>query len=177
MGANDLVDVPTKTQIKVAFRHVIDRHSNTPFEKDVFRDSYDEYRIQVQSFDPEGKYPTWTELRKEFPKVNLNVNYKTGFAIGLYVRQLENKMPAAFDNLGSPLALESHRFEILESSIVDRSHHKVAITFETTVCHLKAILGEYLLIALPNAEDGDTITVRMQPGMSVVRFTTPEVIL
>jgi hypothetical protein len=163
-----------KTLIRLAFRQTIDANSQSEFAKDVFRDSYEEFLIQVQSFDAEGRYTTWNELRKQFPKANLNVNYKTAFAIGLYVKQLSNQIPDVVDNLGQSLAFESYRFEIVESSISDRSKHKVALTFETPTLQLNALLGEYMVLSLPQAEQGDSFTIQMQPGMAVVKFQTSE---
>ncbi|MFZ6012614.1 MAG: hypothetical protein ACOYXT_19880, partial [Bacteroidota bacterium] len=81
------------TLIKLAYRQTINASSQQDFEKKVFYDTYAEYCLQAQSFDRERKYITWHELRTAFPKANINMPYKVGFAIGLYVQGLNQIIP------------------------------------------------------------------------------------
>jgi hypothetical protein len=166
---------PMKTQIKIAYRMLIDVGSTTAFEKKVFLDSYNEFIVQTQSFDPTGQYKTWTELRTQFPKANLNVTYKTGFAIGLYLKELNNFIPDVADNLGQPISFETHRFEIVESDITDIKKHKIALVFQTPVLELNTMLGEYLVLSSPqDNEESKSFTLQMRPGISIVQYRQSE---
>jgi hypothetical protein len=147
------------------------------FQKRVFNDSYQEYLIQIQSFDPGKKYKTWDKLREAIPKANLNVQYKTGFAIGEYVKNLANKIPDLTDNLGhSPFLFARHEFEIISSDVENLSNHKVAITYFTDLITLVDCFGEYVVLAasenskVSSAACIETTTLKMQHNLSISQW-------
>jgi len=134
--------------IKLAFRQEIDIQSSTPFGKDVFHDSYQEFLLQAQAYNREGKFRTLEEMIDANPKAN-SLHYKVGFAVGLYVSGLNNMIPGIkklIPGLTYP-AFESHHFEILHSDILDRAQHRVVITFYTGVLTLLNSFGENLLLS------------------------------
>ena len=158
----------TKTLVKLSFRQIVDSTSQTEFEKKVWEDSYDEFLIQTQSFDREGKCKTWHELVAQFPKAKINVTYKTGFAIGLFVKSLNNIVPHIKDNLDSiVIPFTGWTFEIIDSDIRSRQQHRVAITYETDEVELKEIIGDFMVVAFPGFDSHTTITIRMFPGISI----------
>lgn len=155
-----------KAIVKIACRQIIDANASGQFERDVWRDSYQEYLIQVQSFDRERQYPTWEALRTAIPKANVNVQYKTAFAIGLYVQGLQNKIPGAATALGQSISFEHHRFEILASDVRNPNIHTVAITYTTPPMTLLDSFGSYLLLR----HDMETFMIEVQPGLSIVHY-------
>lgn len=155
--------------IKIAVRQVIGAGTPGQFEQDVWRDSYGEYLIQVQTFDREEKYLTWDSLRMTVPKAKINVQYKTGFAIGLYILGLQNKIPGVSTTLGQFITFENYRFEILSSHIHDPAAHTVAITYTTPPLALRGTVGPYLLLG-NDAASADTFMIEMQQGMSIVHY-------
>ena len=163
--------------IQLAYKQVIDISAVGQFERNILNDSYDEYLVQVQTFALEKKYTSWQELRTAIPKANLNVQYKTGFAIGLYVRELGGRMPGLTDTLGRfNLPFEEHTFNILESDVMDKSQHKVSITYVTPYLVLLGTLGNNLWLATQelqhaNPEEGiETFTLKLLPDVSIIRW-------
>lgn len=155
-----------KAIVSIACRQVIDANASGPFEQDVWRDSYQEYMVQVQSFDRERQYPSWEALRTAIPKANINVQYKTAFSIGLYIRGLQNKIPGASTALGQSIPFDNYQFEILASDIRNPNIHTVAITYTTPPLVLLDAFGPWLLLR----KDTEMFMVEIQPGISIVHY-------
>lgn len=164
-----------KALIKLAYRQIITHESSSAFEKNVFNDSYGEFLLQIQSYNPEKKYTTWQAIQAEVPKAKQNIPYKVNFAIGLYVQSLQNQIPAPLDNAGvRSLPFVSHEFGILASDITDRLRHEVSLTYFTDVMTLYEVVGEYMIMAVGDQRDNpasvETMTIRMQPNLTVVEY-------
>jgi len=115
--------------IKIAYKQIIDSNSQSEFERNVFNDSYLEFCMQVQSFAECNEFTSWKDIRTN-PKANINVQYKTGFSIGLYVKKLNYLIPGLSNSLGEQIIpFESHQFEIIESDTLKKEQHRVAITY------------------------------------------------
>lgn len=169
----------TQAHVTLAYKQIFDIHSKGSFELNIFNDSYQEFLIQVQSFDTKRQYKTWEELRTAIPKANVNVQYKTGFAIGRYVRELNNKIPGLKDNLDRwPVPFSTHEFEILASDIQDKSAHRVAIVYNTDPVTLINTVGDYFVCAEGNHVETvpgvviDTFMLRTQPNLSITSYQT-----
>jgi hypothetical protein len=164
-----------KSLIKLAYRQIIDATATGRFEKDVFNDSYSEFLIQIQTYNQVNNYTTWREVRTAIPKSNVTLQYKVGFAIGLYVRELNNQIPGLWDNLermNVPFA--DYRFELLESDITNRSAHRVALTYLTDSLTLLGTIGEYMVLALGDKSKEtaplETFMVAMRPNLAVLSY-------
>jgi len=164
-----------KALIKLAYRQVITHESSSAFEKSIFHDSYGEFLLQIQTYNADKKYTTWQAIQAEIPKAKQNIPYKVNFAIGLYMKSLQNQIPASLDNAGvRSLPFVSHEFGILESDITDRSRHEVSLTYFTDVMTLYEIAGEYMIVAVGDQRDNpasvETMTIRMQQNLTVVEY-------
>lgn len=164
-----------KALIQLAYRQVINQHSLSAFEKNVFHDSFEEFLIQIQTYNPEGKYVSWQAIQEEVPKAGQNIPYKVNFAIGLYMQALKNEIPVMLDNAGvRKLSFERYEFEILASDITDRARHEVSLTYFTGVVTLYDIVGEYLLLAPGDRRNDkasvETLLVRVQPHLTIVAY-------
>ena len=168
----------TNAYVKLAYRQVIDITSQSDFERDVFNDSYQEFLMQVQTYNQDNQYTTWQQVRTAVPKAEEALPYKVGFAITLYVRDLQHKIPRLTDTLGQAVAFAEHRFALLDSSIADKAHHRVALTYLTDTLLLLGTAGNYLLLTAPDQSEGndqhvavlDTFMVEIQPGLSIVSY-------
>jgi hypothetical protein len=166
-----------KALIKLAFRQEIGSSFSGSFEKDVFFDSYNEFRLQAQAYNREGLYTTLEELIANNPKAN-SLHYKVGFAVGLYIASLNNQIPGVKELIGgsSQPAFESHSFEIIHADLSDRSSFRVAITFHTGILTLLETVGDQLLLAngdlsqLPAGEWMSTFMLRPSPRISVTQY-------
>ncbi|MGB8190714.1 MAG: hypothetical protein WCF67_02290 [Chitinophagaceae bacterium] len=169
-----------QTLVKLAYKQVIDKNAVTAFERDVYNDTYNEFLMQVQAYNPDFKYKTLEEVIAANPKAQ-SLHYKVGFSIGLYIKGLNNRIPGLKDTLGrSDLTFESHAFELVASDVTNPSVHTVAITYTTGALTLLGVYGEYLLLTkgeLSTAaqEEGvDAFMIRLQENMSIVHFRQAE---
>lgn len=162
--------------IKLSYRQVIDKNSSTAFAQDVFNDTYNEFMMQVQVYNPDNRFNTLAEVIAANPKAN-SLHYKVGFSIGLYIRALNNQVPGLQDTLGQVnLPFESSSFQILNSHIGDSSQHKVAITYTTGPLTLLGNYGQYVLLAHGElskdelAEGVETFMLKLQDGLSIANY-------
>lgn len=164
-----------KALIKLAYRQVINHRSTSSFEKSVFHDSFGEFLLQIQTYNPERKYTTWQAIQEEVPKAKQNIPYKVNFAIGLYMQALNNQVPVVLDNAGvHPLPFERYEFRIIASDITDRTKHEVSLTYFTDVVTLYDTIGEYLLVAPGDHRDSktsvETLLIKTQPHLTIVEY-------
>lgn len=162
--------------IKLSYKQIIDKDSDTALAQDVFNDSYNEFLMQVQAYNADNRYKTLAEVIAANAKAN-SLHYKVGFSIGLYIRALNNQVPGLQDTLGHVnLPFESSSFQLLNSHIGDPSKHKVAITFTTGPLTLIGNYGQYMLLAHGElskdelAEGVETFMLKVQDGLSVVHY-------
>ncbi|MET0466037.1 MAG: hypothetical protein ABW007_22960 [Chitinophagaceae bacterium] len=168
-----------KALVKLAFRREIGSDFSGPFEKDVFIDSYNEFRLQAQAYNRDGSFATLEEIITHNPKAN-SLHYKVGFAVGLYIASLNNQIPGIRELIpgSSHPAFESHQFEIVRSHIADRNAHRVAITFHTGVLTLLETVGDQVLLAngdlsqLPPGEWMSTFMLKPSSFTTITQYQT-----
>jgi hypothetical protein len=165
-----------KALIKLACRQIIDASSTGSFEKKVFHDSYAEFLVKIQAYNPGNKFTTFSEIVANDGRAN-SLHYKTSFAVLHHIETLGNKIPGLQDTTGRvtiPFAVPE--FKVLESDVIDKNAHKVAITYITDTITLIDSFGDYLLLApgdqtQPAGNQGlETFTIRMQDNVSVVNY-------
>jgi hypothetical protein len=161
-----------KALIKLAFKQIIDFNAQTEFEKDIFNDTYCEFLMQSQIYNKEKKHNTFEAMVANNPKAN-SLHYKVGFAIGLYVQELNNKIPGLKDSLNiQDIPFDKFQFHIISSDVTNKEAHKVAIIYRTDVMTLFDIIGENFILAngdisTTHDEAANTFMVKMQPALSV----------
>jgi hypothetical protein len=166
-----------KALIKLAYRQIIDVNAAGDFEKKIFHDSYAEFLLKIQAYNPGNKFSTFSEIVAGDGRAN-SLHYKCSFAVLHHIETLKNKIPGLQDNAGRimiPFALPE--FKVLESSIVDKSLHRVAIIYITSVFTLLDSFGEWLVLAAwdqsetTTSPDMETLTVKMQENLSIVSYS------
>lgn len=158
--------------IRLVYRHQVAFESSSDFDKLVFEDSFQELLLQSQVYNPGSLYKTFQELTASNPKAH-SLHYKTGFAIGLYVKSLGNKIPVITDTLGEPISFEEHRFRILDSSFTDKKNHRVAIDFVSAPFQFFREMGGCLLLAPLGEIAGneiETFLLPVQSGLSIISY-------
>lgn len=163
-----------QANITLAFKQQINHTSTGAFERMIFEDTYTEFQMQAQAYNQENRCRTFTELKTHAPKSH-SLNYKVGFAIGLYIQQLNQLIPGLKDTFGQvPIPFETHLFELEESDIADRTAHRVAITYQTPPLTLYAIIGDRLLLSLNNQQENNgaipTFLLQLQPELSITSY-------
>jgi len=157
--------------IKFACQQIIDASSLTHFEQQVFHATYQEFRLQQQSFSKGLDLFTWSAIKEKFPRSNPTLPFKVSFAIAGLVQTLDKKIPGLTDTLNiKPIHFVNHYFQLLESDIRDISAHKVSIIYLTDTLTCFGNFGDRLLLAL-----GDTRTGSAGPsdGMAPAKHGQP----
>jgi hypothetical protein len=165
-----------KALVTLSFRHTIDINARTPFEQEVFHESYNEFLMQIQAYNREQQFTTWEQVRAANPK-SASLHYKVGFSIGLFVKGLQQQIPGLADTLGKSVPFAGHQFEIIASDITSKSAHRVAIIYTTDTLTLLGAVGEYMLLAsgdqLTNVQiqQVQTFMLKLQPSLSISGYT------
>lgn len=165
-----------KARITISFRQTIDVLSEGSFEKNVFEDSYREFLLQSQAYNPSQRFSTFADMVDNNPKAN-SLHYKTGFAVGLYINGLKKRIPRLKDTQDRSLNFASHRFELISSDINNKSDHKVAITYYSAEYYLLATIGNNLLIApvlLSEYGNNESFLIALQENVSISSFEEVE---
>jgi hypothetical protein len=157
--------------IKFSYTQTIDSTAATAFEKNVLRDSYAEFLLKSQVYNPESKYKTFTEMVNNDGRAN-SLHYKSGFAITNHINQLDSKVP------GLKLSFDIYEFKIIESDITNAVLHKVALIYTTGIFTLLDSINDTLLIAPGNQSekilDGEeienTFLLKLIPGRDIVSY-------
>lgn len=163
------------SQVKIAYRQIIDSKSTGDFSRSIFNDSFNEFYMQSQAYNPARQWKTFSEMIQHNPKAN-SLHYKVGFAVGLYIQALKNTIPGLEDLLGRTVSFANFQFEILHSDITDKTAHKVALTYFTPIVNLLAMTGNFIVISNPDSEQElkAAVTLQLQPGLSIVEWHESE---
>jgi hypothetical protein len=165
-----------KALIKLAYRQIIDINSAGDFEQKVFHDSYAEFLLKIQAYNPENKFSTFSEIVANDGRAN-SLHYKCSFAVLHHIETLHNKIPGLQDTAGRisiPFALPE--FKLLESSINDKNLHKMAVIYITEIFTLLDSFGEYLLLSIGDQSESisnpglETFTLKMQDNLSIINY-------
>lgn len=136
--------------ITLCYRKIIAHNPRTAWEKMVFEDSHEEYRMQVQRFDPDGRCTRFSELVRQVPE-SRQLHFLVSTSVANYLKQLQDLVPDVLDNLGRRfLHFKTYRFEIIDSAIHDPRIHRVSISFISEPLWWLDTIGEYVLLAEPS---------------------------
>ena len=162
-----------KAIIKLAYQQIIDNYATGAFERKVFDDSYREFLLKIQTYNQEGKYTTYSEIVANDGRAN-SLHYKVSFAVLHHVETLKGKIPGLYDNAGrTQVPFDIPEFKLLESGITDKSLHTIAVIYMTPAFTLLDSFGEYMVLSpidQDDKEEPETFVLRMQPGLSIVRY-------
>lgn len=161
-----------KTIIRLAFRLVIDQHSTHPWDRLVFEDTYQEYRIQHLVFNNKNQPSQhYWELIRSNPHAQ-QIPFLLSTAVENYVHQLNGEITSITDVLGIHFfKFENFRVDLVSSHISDASKHKIGITFYSPPLLLIDIIdGKYLLSEQLNPEE--TLPTYMLPFHHQVSIAT-----
>ncbi|UOQ78199.1 hypothetical protein MUN84_06290 [Hymenobacter sp. 5516J-16] len=158
--------------ITFCYRKIIGASSGQPWEKLVFEDTYQEFRLQAQLYNPERRYRTFGELVHHAPGAE-QLHFLVSAAARGYLQQLGGLVPDVLDNLGKHfLKFSQFQFEIINSDLQDKSRHQVAINFYSEPLRWHDTVGSFLLVseaAGPAVAPGEVRTnmVQLQPYLSI----------
>lgn len=154
------------------YRKIINVASNDAWEKLVFEDTYKEFLMQAQTFDPERKYPTFAHLLHSVPGAD-RLHFLVGPSVVGYLKQLNGKMPDIINVVDKHfMPFKNYRFEIINSDRRDKAVHRVAINFISEPFVWHSTINDRLLVSAiggkADENDGDlTEMFVMQPFLSI----------
>ena len=165
--------------IRLCYRKIIDSDSPKPWDKAVFDATHLEFYMQAQRLDPESKFRTFQELLENVPNAD-QLHYLTSTAAVGYIWQLKDivpDIPNAYGKLCLPF--KNFKFEIIDSNILDKSQHKVAIYFYSEpVIWIETVYNQ-LLISYENTlehvlagKEIETDLIPLVPYLSISHFLT-----
>lgn len=161
-----------KAVIRLVYRKIIDAGSQDPWEKLVFEDTYREFLMQAQTFDPHKIYNTYSELILNIPGAN-KLPFMVSPSILGYLRQLGGKMPNIVNLVDKHFVpFKNYRFEIINSDMKDKSAHQIAINFISEQLIWYDTIGDKLLVSTEGGKTDErdevlTEMFAMQPFLSI----------
>ncbi|MBO0952002.1 hypothetical protein [Fibrella forsythiae] len=163
--------------IRLTYRKIIDASSQKPWDKTVFDETYQEFFMQAQLYNPDSAHLTFQELLDNVPKAE-QLHYLTSRVAMGYLKQLNQQIPDVTNELGSLcLPFTEFKFEILASHIEKKEAHRVAIFFYSDPLTWIDTIDGRLLIAYGDQRDAlqagqlvQTDLIALQPNLSIWSF-------
>ncbi len=136
-----------KGLIRLSFAKLIDASSQKPWDKTVFEETYQEFFMQAQLYNPQNQYQTFQELPDNVPNA-AQLHYLTSRVALGYLKQLNQLIPDVVNAFGQPcLPFTQFKFEIRASHVQQKEAHKLAIYFYSDPLTWIDTLDNQLLIA------------------------------
>lgn len=165
--------------IRLCYRKIIDADSSKLWDKAVFDATHLEFYMQTQRLDPEGKFRTFQELLENVSNTD-QLHYLTSTAAVGYIRQLKDIVPDIANAFGKLcLPFKNFKFEIIDSHILDKTQHKVAIYFYTEPIIWVDTVHNQLLISYENSLENvaagkeiETDLISLVPYLSISHYLT-----
>lgn len=166
----------SKSVIRLTSRLYIDKDCESLLEKNIWHYSYEEFLLKSQVYNSEKKFHLFSEMKKNDGRAN-SLHYKTGFAASGFIQLLENKMPLITDNLDQPFLFQEYRFELVESDILNKELHCIALYFTSAEWILQEIIGNHLIISekiLPGNEEKNAScrTIALKENLAISHYDT-----
>jgi hypothetical protein len=155
--------------ITLCYRKVIDASSTHPWDRLVFDDTYQEFRLQAQYFNQQQQYRTFGQLLLHAPGAE-QLHFLVSAAVRGYLQQLGGLVPDVLDNLGRHfLRFSKFQFEIINSDVLDKSRHQVAVNFYSEPLRWHDTVGAYLLVSEEPATGAERLTnmFQLQPYLII----------
>ncbi|WP_080056661.1 hypothetical protein [Spirosoma aerolatum] len=163
--------------IRLCYRKIIDASSQKLWDKYVFDDTYQEFFMQAQYYNQQGKYSTFQELLDNVPNAERLHHLTSSAAIG-YIRQLNQVIPDIANQIGK-LCLPFSQFnvEIVQSHVQKKPEHRIAISFYSDELTWIDTIDTMLLLAYGQQQEAlrdgkfiDTDLISLQPYLSISSY-------
>lgn len=119
-----------KAKIRLAFRITIDQNSAHLWDRYVFEDTFQEYKIQHQVYnDKNNPVNHYWELLAQNENAN-KIQFLLSAAAENYIKQLNGEIKSLPDALGNHFfKFEYYKLDIVNAHLTDASKFKIGITF------------------------------------------------
>lgn len=160
--------------ITLCYRKVIDSNASRPWDKLVFEDSYLEFKMQAQLYNQDKKHRSFAELLQHVPGAE-QLHFLVSAAVTGYLQQLNEIIPDILNNLGKHfLKFTKFQFELINSSLQDKTRHQVAIYFYSEPLWWHDTIGNFLLVSDKKETTGELLTnlFQLQPYLNIYSLQT-----
>jgi hypothetical protein len=166
-----------KGVIRLSYRNVIDATAQRVWDRMVFDDTWQEFYMQVQSFNPGNAYQYFWEILANVPNAD-HLHYLTSRAAMGYLRQLNDRIPDVTNTQGLiSLPFNQFKFEVLSAQVEQKDTFRIAIFFYSEPLTWVDTVGDQLLIAygdqqsaLRQWQEVSTDLIPLQPNLSIWSF-------
>lgn len=160
-----------KAQIRLAFRLIITKDSQSRWEQYVWDSTYQEFLMQSQLYiDDANPWITFKQLVSSNEKAE-QLHFFVSMAAHPYLLQWKGLIYPMPDVLGNNyLPFQNYRLDIIDSSVKDKNAHEIGIAFYSPLLTLVDIIeGHYLVSTNENIYEGvETTMYKMPPRLSIV---------
>lgn len=159
----------TKPRVRLVYCRQISVPAATLFEQRVLEDSYREFRLKIQAYNPDNALRLFSEIRAADGRAN-SLHYKTGIAVQHHLEMLGGKIPDLSDTTGLyQLPFTEVEFRVIESDIHDPGRHCMAVCYTTPDYTLLESIGDKWLLATSPVTDGwqETFLLACREGLGI----------
>ena len=144
-------------KIHFTYKHHINIHSITAWEKHIFEETYHEFLIQHYIFQKENLLKdNFLDLLKTSPEAK-QLHHLLDLRIHSSIDFLHNNVYKIIDHLEQKyLQFINYRFELIQSHTNDKNQHQIAIYFLSKEYILHNEPSTHYLVSLAETEDTNT---------------------
>ncbi len=154
-------------EIVICYRKIIDAATKGQWEQLVWQAAYDEYLLQVQYFDNEGRHHRYADLLQAVPAAE-KLPFLVSGAIYGYLQQLHGKIPDIVNNIGKYfMQFSQYEFEILRADRDKPASFRIAISFYSDALVWLDTIGDYLLLKNRKDKTGSTHLFALRPYVNI----------
>ncbi|GAA3959956.1 hypothetical protein [Mucilaginibacter dorajii] len=133
--------------ITLCYRKIIDINAAKQWDKLVFEASYMEFKMQAQNYSGGTAFTSYADLLRHVPNAQAIAGMVMPAITG-YVQQFANIVPDILNNVGKRfLKFNRFQFEIINSDILDKTKHQVAVNFYTDSLLWHDTVDNFLLVS------------------------------
>src|SRR6218665_2851513 len=169
-----------KKIIRITYRHVINSHSQSSLDKMLFNNTWQEFLLKSQAYNPGNTMDAFNEIRQADGRAN-SLHYKIALAASGIIGSLRHINPFVQDYSGKNIAFEDYNFELLESSVSDKTRHVFAVNFVSPGYRLHDISGDLLVRGKSEAAPGpdgmyQTFMIKTEKNLYISSYKEEEVL-
>ncbi|WP_051293160.1 hypothetical protein [Olivibacter sitiensis] len=154
-------------ELVLCYRKLIDNSSKGRWERLLYDAAYEEYHMQVQYFDTEGKWDRYSDLLLAVNGAE-KLPFLVSGAINGYLQQLNGRVPDVVNNVGKYfLRFSQYQFEIIDAHRSKQSTFRIAVSFFTDPLLWLDTISNYLLLQPLGDENCLTHLFELRPYVNI----------
>ncbi|MCP9762796.1 hypothetical protein [Lacihabitans soyangensis] len=157
-------------EITLQYKKIIDKNAINNWDKEVWNETFLEYRMKSQYYDADLQFPLFQNLVLAKPEA-VKLHYLTSLGCIGHIQRLNNLFPDVTDTLGNrTVPFVHYDFRILSADFNHKENFVIQLDFVSKPLLYLESIGENLLLGLPEtrlAQKIDTIMVKLLPNLMI----------